>query len=52
MAWEIQLGRLLAHCRHPTRAWRRVSRVERALIVAAYFGAGYATGLALMVWRS
>lgn len=43
------LGRWLAMCVHPAMAWRRVSRRGRALIVGAYFGAGYASVLAALL---
>ena len=44
------LGRLLAYCAHPALAWRRVSKRDRALIVAAYAGSGYvATLITLLV---
>jgi hypothetical protein len=49
MSWEILLGRSLALCAHPAIAWRLVSRRGRALIVSAYFGAGYAAVLATLL---
>lgn len=49
MSWEILLGRSLALCAHPAIAWRVVSRRGRALIVSAYFGAGYAAVLATLL---
>jgi hypothetical protein len=50
MAWELLLGRSLALCAHPTVAWRIVSRPGRALILGAYFAAGYLSVLlALLV---
>jgi len=43
------LGRFLAYCTHPAAAWRRVPKGDRALIVAAYFGAGYLVTLAALI---
>ena len=43
------LGRFLAYCAHPALAWRRVSTADRALIVAAYAGAGYLFTLAILL---
>lgn len=39
--WERIIGRGAAFCVHPDLAWRRLPANRRALIVAAYFGAGY-----------
>jgi hypothetical protein len=41
MNWELLLGRSLACCAHPAAAWRILSRPRRALVVGAYFAAGY-----------
>jgi len=41
MTIEILLGRSLAFCLHPTAAWRVLPPTRRALLVGAYFGAGY-----------
>jgi hypothetical protein len=49
-AREEFVGRFAAICVHPTLAWRRISRLERQLIVVAYFSAGYVAGLALLIW--
>jgi hypothetical protein len=47
---DVALGRLLACCVHPAASWRRLPPAGRALVVGAYFVAGYATGLlALLV---
>ena len=43
---EVLIGRGLAFCAHPFAAWRRLPPAGRALIVAAYFGAGYVGVLA------
>ena len=43
------LGRLLAYCAHPALAWRRVSKRDRALIVATYAGSGYVATLAALL---
>jgi len=51
MSFEIVIGRGLACCLHPTAAWRVLTRSGRALVVAAYAGAGYVAGLtALLLW--
>jgi hypothetical protein len=42
MTPEAVLGRSLACCVHPAAAWRRLPPGGRALLVGAYFGAGYA----------
>jgi hypothetical protein len=42
MTPEVALGRSLACCVHPAAAWRRLPPGGRALLVGAYFGAGYA----------
>jgi hypothetical protein len=41
MNWDLLLGRSLAFCTHPAAAWRVLSRPGRALVVGAYFAAGY-----------
>lgn len=41
MNWERLLGRSLAFCAHPAAAWRVLSRPGRALVLGAYFTAGY-----------
>ena len=41
MTWERMLGRGAAFCVHPAAAWPRLHRRGRAVIVAAYFAAGY-----------
>lgn len=41
MTWELLLGRSVAFCLHPSAAWRVLSHSGRALMLAAYFGAGY-----------
>jgi len=51
-AREELLGHLLAIVAHPLLAWRRVSRTERALILLAYFSAGYLAGLLYLLTSS
>jgi hypothetical protein len=41
MTADVVIGRTLACCLHPAAAWRRVSKPGKALIVSAYFVAGY-----------
>lgn len=45
----MAFGRLLAYCTHPALAWRRVSTSDRALMIAAYAGAGYVTTLVALL---
>jgi hypothetical protein len=45
MPLEVVIGRMLACCVHPSAAWRRMPLKGRVLLVAAYFGASYLTGL-------
>lgn len=47
--WERILGRGAAFCVHPALAWRRLPPNRRALIVAAYFGAGYVSVLTALL---
>ncbi len=49
MPLEIAIGRGLALCLHPTAAWRIVSARGRALLVAAYVGAGYLAVLGVLL---
>jgi hypothetical protein len=42
MTPEVVLGKSLACCVHPAAAWRYLPPGGRALLVGAYFGAGYA----------
>ena len=48
---DVLLGRGLAFCVHPYAAWRRLTAAGRALLVFAYFGAGYGAVLALLMAR-
>lgn len=49
MSWEVLLGRSLALCAHPAAAWR--ARRGRAMIVGAYFAAGYVGVLLALLVR-
>jgi hypothetical protein len=49
MPLEILIGRSLACCAHPAAAWRVLSPARRVLLLAAYFGAGYIGGLAMLL---
>jgi hypothetical protein len=49
MTVERFLGRGLACCRHPSAAWRVLSRPGRAGLLAAYFAAGYLVTLGLLI---
>lgn len=46
---RMALGRLLAYCAHPAAAWRRISKGDRTLVIAAYFGAGYVLTLVALL---
>ncbi len=46
---DILLGRSLAFCVHPSAAWTRLPARGRALLIAAYFGAGYVVVLAALI---
>jgi hypothetical protein len=46
---EALIGWSLAYCTHPYAAWRTLPPRGRALLVAAYFGAGYAAGLVMLI---
>jgi hypothetical protein len=48
---DVLLGRGLAFCVHPCAAWGRLTAGGRALLVFAYFGAGYGAVLALLLAR-
>jgi hypothetical protein len=48
MELDVIVGRSLAFCVHPNAAWRRLTARGRALLVGAYFAAGYGTVLALL----
>lgn len=45
MPLDLVIGRMLACCVHPSAAWRRLPLKGRVLLVAAYLGASYLTGL-------
>ena len=49
MTLDVVLGRSLAFCVHPSAAWVRLTARGRTLLVSAYFGAGYALVLALLL---
>jgi hypothetical protein len=49
MGWEILVGRSLAFGLHPLAAWPRLSTSARALLIAAYCGAGYAIVLTALL---
>jgi hypothetical protein len=46
---EILIGRSLAMCVHPYRAWRAHSTSGRLLVLAAYAAAGYAAVLGMLI---
>ena len=48
MPMDILAGRALAHCAHPFIAWRRLNGSRRALLVFAYFSAGYVSALVML----
>ena len=51
MSLEVILGRGLACCLNPAAAWRVLPATGRAMVVAAYAGAGYvAAMMVLLVW--
>jgi hypothetical protein len=51
MSLETFIGRGLACCVNPTAAWRVLPATGRALVVAAYAGAGYgAAMMVLLIW--
>jgi len=51
MALETFIGRGLACCLNPTAAWRVLPATGRAMVVAAYAGAGYLAALVvLLTW--
>jgi hypothetical protein len=41
VSFEIVSGRCLALCAHPVCAWHLGSMKARAVVVSAYFSAGY-----------
>jgi hypothetical protein len=45
MPLDLAFGRMLACCVHPSAAWRKLPFKGRVLLVSAYFGASYVTGL-------
>jgi hypothetical protein len=45
----MTLGRFLAYCAHPALAWRRLSKSDRTLLVAAYAGASYVLTLVALL---
>lgn len=49
MSLDIIVGRSLAFCVHPRAAWTRLPPVGRAILVGAYFAAGYGTVFALLL---
>jgi hypothetical protein len=52
MPIEIAIGRWLAVCAHPVRAWRIAPRSVQAVIVGTYFGMAYVAVLsALLIAR-
>lgn len=42
-------GWVLAMCMHPFAAWRRLTKVGRALVLAVYGLVGYTTGTLLLM---
>ena len=51
MSYSIVIGRSLAYCAHPWASWRRLPATGRAMLVAAYAGAGYVTVLAALLMK-
>lgn len=49
MSLEMFIGRGLACCLNPTAAWRVLPATGRAMVIAAYAGAGYAAAMALLL---
>ncbi len=41
MSADVVIGRTLACCVHPSAAWRRLPASGRAVLLGAYFLAGY-----------
>ncbi len=45
----MTLGRFVAYCVHPAAAWRRLSKSDRTLLVAAYAGTSYVLTLVALL---
>lgn len=48
--FEIALGRTAAACIHPMAAWHTTRRSMRVMLVAGYFGLGFAAALTALAW--
>lgn len=51
MTFEIILGRGLACCVRPARAWQVMTRSGRALLLGTYAAAGFVVTLAALALR-
>jgi hypothetical protein len=51
MPWELIIGRGIAYCLHPQKAWRVLTKSGRLMVVCAYAGAAFTATMAVLLLK-